>query len=47
MKGKAVQAANDTMGTDERTAIGNELTALASEIDDIINNSEYNGNQLL
>ena len=47
MKGKAVQAANDTMGTDERTAIGNELTALASEIDDIINNSEYNSNQLL
>ena len=47
MKGKAVQAANDTMGTDERTAIGNELTALASEIDDIINNAEYNGNQLL
>ena len=47
MKEKAIQAANDTMGTDERTAIGNELTALAAEIDDIVGNSEYNGNQLL
>ncbi len=47
MKGKAVQAANDTMGADERTAIGNELTALAAEVDDIINNSEFNSNQLL
>ena len=47
MKGKVVQAANDTMGVDERTAIGNELAALASELDDIVNNTEYNSNQLL
>ncbi len=47
MKEKAVQAASDTMGTDERTAIGNELTALAGEINDIVNNAEFNGNQLL
>lgn len=47
MKEKTVQAANDTMNTDERTAIGNELTALASEIGDIISNAEFNGHKLL
>ena len=41
MKGKTVQAANDTMGVDERTAIGNELAALASELDDIVNNTVF------
>ncbi len=46
MKEKAIQAANDTMGTNERTAIKNELDALASEIDDIVADAEFNGNSL-
>ncbi len=46
MKEKAVQAANDTMGTNERTAIKSELDALAAEIDDIIGDAEFNGTSL-
>ena len=46
MKEKAIQAANDTMGTNERTAIKNELDALAAEIDDIVGDAEFNGNSL-
>ncbi|MFN3596077.1 MAG: flagellin [Rubricoccaceae bacterium] len=47
MKAKSIQAANDTMGADERTAIANELAALASEIDSIIENTDFNGQKLL
>lgn len=47
MKEKATQAANDTLGTSERTAIESELDALASEIDDIVNQTTFNGTQLL
>ena len=46
MKEKAVQAANDTMGSSERTAINNEISALASEITDISNDSTFNGTAL-
>ena len=46
MKEKTVQAANDTMGEDERTAIGNELSALSSEIGDIIGDTTFNGTSL-
>ena len=46
MKEKSVQAANDTMGTAERTAIGNELTAMQSEVDDILSKTEFNGTSL-
>jgi flagellin len=46
MKEKAVQAANDTMGSDERTAIQGQLTALTAEIDDIFGDAEFNGTQL-
>ena len=46
MKEKAVQAANDTMGTNERTAIKSELDALSAEIDDIIGDAEFNGTSL-
>ncbi|MEM1096200.1 MAG: flagellin [Bacteroidota bacterium] len=46
MKEKSIQAANDTMGTDERTAIKSELDALSAEVDDIIGDSTFNGNTL-
>ena len=46
MKEKSIQAANDTMGTNERTAIKSELDALAAEIDDIVNDAEFNGTSL-
>jgi flagellin len=46
MKEKTVQAANDTMGTAERTAIENELHALSSEVGDILSDSTFNGTAL-
>ena len=46
MKEKAVQAASDTMGTSERAAIKTELDALASEIDDVIGDTLFNGTAL-
>ncbi|GAB5518499.1 MAG: flagellin [Rhodothermales bacterium] len=46
MKEKSIQAANDTMGTDERTAIKNELNALSAEVDDIIGDTTFNGTGL-
>ena len=47
MKEKAVQAANDTLGAEERTAIANQLTELAAEIGDITTNTKFNGQSLL
>ncbi|RMF60140.1 MAG: flagellin [Calditrichaeota bacterium] len=47
MKEKATQAANDTLGTNERNAIESELDALASEINDIVTETTFNGTQLL
>jgi flagellin len=47
MKEKVVQAANDTLGSDERTAIENQLTALSSEIGEIISDTKFNGKSLL
>jgi flagellin len=46
MKEKAVQAANDTMGADERTAISNQLVELRKEIGDTLAGAEYNGTKL-
>ncbi len=46
MKEKTIQAANDTMGTNERTAIKSELDALSAEIDDIVGDTEFNGTSL-
>jgi len=46
MKEKTIQAANDTMGTSERTAIKNELDALSNEIADITADAEFNGTSL-
>jgi flagellin len=46
MKEKSVQAANDTLGSDERTAIENELHALSAEIGDILDGTTFNGTSL-
>ena len=46
MKEKTVQAANDTMGTNERTAIKSELDALSAEVADIVADAEFNGTTL-
>ncbi len=46
MKEKTVQAANDTLGTDERSAIKNELNALSAEVGDILGGTTFNGTSL-
>jgi len=46
MKEKTVQAANDTMGSDERTAIGNQMKALSDEITDLIDDTKFNSTSL-
>ncbi len=46
MKEKAVQAANDTLGSEERTAISNQLSALRSEIADVFDTAEFNGKDI-
>ncbi|BBM71965.1 flagellin [Rhodothermus marinus] len=46
MKEKVVQAANDTMGAEERDAIENQLNQLTAEIGDILNATEFNGKAL-
>ena len=46
MKEKTVQAANDTLGTDERTAIKNQLDELSEEIDDILADTTFNDTAL-
>lgn len=47
MKAKSVQAASDTLGADERTAIASELTSLAAQIDDIVDETTWNSDILL
>lgn len=42
MKEKAVQAANDTLGSEERSSISNELKALSDEITEIIEDTKFN-----
>ncbi len=46
MKEKTIQAANDTMGVDERTKIKNQLDALSAEVTDMIGDTEFNGTSL-
>ncbi|MFT4604723.1 MAG: flagellin [Rhodothermales bacterium] len=46
MKEKTVQAANDTMGSTERTAIDNQLTALSAEVTDILGDTKFNSTSL-
>ena len=48
MKEKATQAASDTLGGAERTAIENQLDDLAAEIDSIVDNdTTFNGVNLI
>ena len=47
MKEKTIQAASDTMGTSERTAIRSELDALSAEIDAIVGDTTWNGTSVL
>ena len=46
MKEKTVQAANDTLGADERAAIQGQLDALRSEVTDILGGTTFNGTAL-
>lgn len=47
MRTLTVQGASDTLGVDERDAIGKELTALSTEITAISTRTEFNGTKLL
>lgn len=47
MRELAIQSANQTLGTDERSYIQTEFSALRSEIDRITNVTEFNGQKLL
>ena len=47
MRDKATQAASDTLGSAERTAIKAQLDQFTSEIDAIVNSTTWNGNKLL
>lgn len=46
MKDLATEAASDTASTDDRTAIGAELTALQNELTNIFNNTAFGGRTL-
>ena len=47
MQTEATQAANDTLGSDQRTAIQTALTAQANEIGAVVGQTTYNGVNLL
>jgi flagellin len=47
MRSKANQAASDTLGTVERQTIQSQLQAFAAQVDDIINETKWNGVKLL
>ncbi len=47
VKEKQTRFANGAMGVDEKTAIAAEINQLASEIDDIVTTTKFNGTQLL
>lgn len=47
MKDLVVQAASDTLGATERTAINNQLTALRAEITRIGDQTTFNGSKML
>ncbi|HVP58694.1 MAG TPA: flagellin, partial [bacterium] len=47
MKEKVLQAANDTLGTSERTAVKSQLDDLAAEIDQIVSSTTWGGVVLL
>jgi flagellin len=47
MRNKAEQAASDTLGTEEREAIVTQLTAYAEQIDDLVDQTTWNGTKLI
>ncbi len=47
MRDKAVQAASDTLGTNERAAIKSQLDQFQGEINDIVSSTTWNGQKLL
>lgn len=47
MKTKATQAANDTLGTDERSFISTQQNSLAGEITSLVNQTVYQGRNLI
>ncbi|MEW6227347.1 MAG: flagellin [Bacillota bacterium] len=47
IRDKAEQAANDTLGSAERTAIEEQIKALVDEIDTIVAETEWNGQALI
>ncbi len=47
MKAKAVQGASDSVGTDERGYIQEQLNAMIGEIDNIVSQTEFQGTKLL
>jgi flagellin len=47
MRELAVQAANDTNGTSDRTSLDNESKALIAEIDRVVGVTSFNGNALI
>jgi len=47
MRNKAEQAASDTLGSTERSAIQTQLSAYAQQIQDLVDNTKWNGVKLL
>lgn len=47
MKQKATQAANDTYSTEERTFLQDQVRGFADDIDQIVDQTEFNGTKLL
>lgn len=47
MRNKAEQAASDTLGSSERSAIQTQLSAYAAQIQDIVDQTKWNGVKLL
>lgn len=47
MRNKSQAAASDTLGTDERAAIVEQLNQFATQIDDIVDQTKWNGSKLI
>lgn len=47
MQNKVLEAVGDTIGADQRRAITNQINAYRNEIDDIVNQTQWNGRVLL
>lgn len=47
LKEKAVQAADDSYNSDQKAAIQGQIDALVAEIDDIVEETEFQGTQLI